>query len=449
MDDLAVLTDDELADQLTTWAGRVAAGEARLLALVAELDRRGAWAGPGMLSCAHWLAWRLGMGLVAARERVRVARTLRDLPLVAAALAAGRLSFSQVRAITRVAGPDDQQAWLDAARHATGSQLERLARGVRRAQASLQDEADPEAVAFRFRTRTRYAEDGTLHINIRASAADGAVLLAALEQSRSLLQTERAATPVPTAPAGASTPPAPAGATITPATARGQDDPERPPQPRVRVSLTDALLHLARTALEGRASGHPDLARRQRRLLTAQVDPLSGWARLPDGELLPPGTLQTPRPARLRMLTAGDLTRHDEGRRCRRPSLALRELLSTLDGERCRMPGCTNHRDLHAHHLRRWSRGGRTDLANLVLLCSRHRTLVSDRGDRLVLGADRTLTVTTAADTPVPHHPAQPWRDRVQLDPDGAVAPHTLPPHTSGQRLDLGYAVSVLLRQAA
>ena len=112
----------ELEAELTTWAGRVAAGEARLLALLGEFDERSGWAGTGILSCAHWVMWRLGMGQAAAHERVRVARSLRVRPIVAGAFAAGRLSYSQVRAITRVVGEDDadQRRWVGLARSATG-----------------------------------------------------------------------------------------------------------------------------------------------------------------------------------------------------------------------------------------------------------------------------------------------------------------------------------------
>src|SRR5690348_13877237 len=106
---LAALTDEELREEVACWSGRVAAGEARLVALIGELDVRGAWGGQGLLSCAHWLTWRCGLGLTAARERVRVARALRDLPAVAAAFAAGGLTWTQVRAITRVCTPADEQ----------------------------------------------------------------------------------------------------------------------------------------------------------------------------------------------------------------------------------------------------------------------------------------------------------------------------------------------------
>src|SRR5688500_14361519 len=140
MTTLADLSDDQLADQIVSWSGRIAADEAHLLTLIREFDRREGWAGVGLLSCAHWLTWRTGLGSNAARERVRVARRLDDLPAIAEAFAAGRMSWSQVRAVTRVATPDDGVDWVDLARHASTSQLERIVRGVRRVHAITEAE---------------------------------------------------------------------------------------------------------------------------------------------------------------------------------------------------------------------------------------------------------------------------------------------------------------------
>ena len=107
---LGDLSDDDLLGALTSWAGRVAAGEAELLRLLGELDARGTWATWGALSSAHWAAWRLGLSPGTARERVRVARRLRELPVLSAAMATGAVSFAQVRAITRAATTDDEAA---------------------------------------------------------------------------------------------------------------------------------------------------------------------------------------------------------------------------------------------------------------------------------------------------------------------------------------------------
>src|SRR4051795_6249379 len=107
--ELEALSDDEVELQVRTWAGRIAAGEARLLLYLGEFDDRHGWSGVGILSCAHWVAWRLGMGPKAASERVRVARALRQLPKICAAFTAGKLSFSQVRAITRISTPANEE----------------------------------------------------------------------------------------------------------------------------------------------------------------------------------------------------------------------------------------------------------------------------------------------------------------------------------------------------
>lgn len=439
MNDLDGLTDDQLTEQICTWAARVAAGEAHLLTLIAELDRREAWAGAGMLSCAHWLSWRAGLGLGAARERVRVARVLPDRPDVQAAFHAGRMTWSQVRAVTRVAEPDDGIDWVELAEHSSAAQLERLTRGIRRAQRLEEDAADPEAAQHRMRTRTRYDDDGTMVITIRASAEDGAVILAGLEAQRAALDKAAASADVP-----AGTPPPPPG------------DPA--PQEAASATVTEALLELTRSALDQQRATRPLLARRTRSPLVAHVDPLSGWARLRDGELLPPSSLRAAlrslpgrsgRPDAVRPLSAADVTRHDSGRRTREVSQPLRDLLGAVDGERCRFPACTRRHRLHAHHLRYWSQGGRTDLANLLLLCSRHHTLVHAQGFVLQLDDDRRLDVATADGVPVPHHPKRFEQSAAGIDPHERLGAATLRAVGSQPRLDLGYAVSVLMRQAA
>jgi len=123
--------------------------------------------------------------------------------------------------------------------------------------------------------------------------------------------------------------------------------------------------------------------------------------------------------------------------------------VGVLDGERCRFPGCTRRRRLHAHHVRYWRDGGGTDLQNLVLLCSRHHTLVHQHGFALALAPDRRLSVANADGTPVLHHPGLPWRPAQGLDPDHQVDAETLLPDHVRSRIDLGYAVMVLMQQSA
>ena len=440
------MTVEQLSEGICLRAGRIAAAQAELLTWIGEFDRREGWAGPGMLSCAHWLSWRIGLSRGAAREQVRVARRLEELAELAAAFGDGRVSYSKVRAITRVAEPDDGVDWVSLARHSSAAQLEKVVRGVRRVKAPEEARADPELAEWKVRTRKHYDVEGNLVITITTRAEYAPIVEAGLDAKRAELQRElEAEKPPPQAP------PAEDGMPLA-------DVPAGTPA-RPRVSDGEALLALAQEALDAEKAAHPDVARRRRPQLTARIDPLSGWARQADGELLPPSTLGAVMkalpgrggPVRLRPVTEADLRRLDLGRSQRTVSEGLRELLGTLDGERCRFPGCTRHKKLHAHHVVFWSEGGATDLSNLVLLCSRHHTLIHAQGFQLVLLPDRRLTVATADGVPVLHHPAQPWGDPAALA-DGwgrAVSAETLPPDHCDARMDLGYVVSVVLAQAA
>lgn len=155
MTSLSSLSIAELTDGICLRAGRIAAAQAELLTWIAEFDRRKGWGGPGMLSCAHWLSWRIGLSPGAAREQVRVARRLEELPALFEAFADGRVSYSKVRAITRAAEPDDGVDWVALARRSSAAQIEKVARGVHRARSAEAASVDPEVAAWTLRTRTR------------------------------------------------------------------------------------------------------------------------------------------------------------------------------------------------------------------------------------------------------------------------------------------------------
>jgi len=122
---------DRLGDEIALLSAHIEAATGRLLELVREFDARGGW-GNGFRSCAHWLSWRVGLDLGAARERVRVARAIEDLPLLAGALSRGELSYAKVRALTRVATPETEARLLNVGRAGTASHVERIVRGWRR-----------------------------------------------------------------------------------------------------------------------------------------------------------------------------------------------------------------------------------------------------------------------------------------------------------------------------
>src|SRR6266516_5270172 len=122
---------EQLGDEIAELSAHLDAATARLLELIREFDARGGW-NTGFSSCAAWLSWRVGLDLGAARERVRVARALGTLPLLAQALARGELSYAKVRALTRVATPETEARLLGVGRGGTAAQVERNVRGWRR-----------------------------------------------------------------------------------------------------------------------------------------------------------------------------------------------------------------------------------------------------------------------------------------------------------------------------
>src|SRR5437667_3575937 len=122
---------ERLGDQIAALSAHLEAATARLLDLIREFDARGGW-GHGFSSCAAWLTWRVGLEPGAAREHVRVARALGTLPLLAHALARGELSYSKVRALTRVATPEAEERLLAVGRAGTAEHVERIVRGWRR-----------------------------------------------------------------------------------------------------------------------------------------------------------------------------------------------------------------------------------------------------------------------------------------------------------------------------
>ena len=111
-------------------SSRIQAATYDLLVLIREFDAQSGWS--GWTSCAHWLSWRTGLAPGAAREHVRVARALAHLPKLSAAMQRGAVSYSKVRAVTRVATPETEQSLLDAAQNGTAAHVEQIVRGWRR-----------------------------------------------------------------------------------------------------------------------------------------------------------------------------------------------------------------------------------------------------------------------------------------------------------------------------
>src|SRR3954451_9982150 len=177
------LSDDQLEERLCLLAGTLAATEAEFLLLVAELDDRGLWGRPGLRSAAHWLSWRLGMGLGAARERVRVGHALRQLPTIATAFGDGQLSYCKVRALTRVATPETESELLEIGLGTTGAQCESVVRAWRTVLT-----AEMSARSQLGRSMRRRAEaDGSVVYTLRVAGDHAPVVDAALGLARAVV----------------------------------------------------------------------------------------------------------------------------------------------------------------------------------------------------------------------------------------------------------------------
>src|SRR5438093_4382870 len=189
---------DRLGHEIAKLSAHLDAAVARLLDLIREFDAREGW-NNGFRSCAHWLSWRVGLDMGAAREKVRVARALGTLPRLAQALARGELSYAKVRALTRVATPETEERLLAVARAGTAEHVERIVRGWRRV--DRQAEAREAILQHASRALHVYPDsDGTVRINGRLTAEVGELLTQALTAARETLYQQRRAEAAGTGP---------------------------------------------------------------------------------------------------------------------------------------------------------------------------------------------------------------------------------------------------------
>src|SRR5262245_16553225 len=181
LDSEGVSQSTGLADEIARLAAQVDATTHRLLACIRRFDEREDWRQQGAQSCAHWLVWRIGLDLVTARDKVRVARALGQLPAIDGALACGRLSYAKTRALTRVATPENEQRLLEIAAETTGEQLERICRRFRGALREIDEVRggdDGRGV------RVQPLGDGLMRLELTLHADEADLVLKAIEKAR-------------------------------------------------------------------------------------------------------------------------------------------------------------------------------------------------------------------------------------------------------------------------
>jgi len=432
----------ELAAQITELAGHLNAAHYRWLSLIAEFDRRHGWSDGSTQSCAHWLNWQCGIDLGAAREKVRVAHALEKLPRIAAAMAHGKLSYSKVRALTRVACEKTEEYFLSIALHGTASHVEKLVRCYRRAQESEELSREAQQQAAR-KVSYFYDEDGSLILKARLPAEIGTLVIKALD----VAVTDPAVSDV-------------SAETATKQTAAGMVVTISEETPSWGARRADALGRIAESFLQ-HGAGALSGGDRQQIVIHVDAETLregcAGRCELEDGPSLPAETVRRLAcdASIVSVLEDAEGEPLNVGRKTRSIPPALRRALNARD-RGCRFPGCSNTRHVDAHHVRHWSNGGETKLSNLVQLCRFHHRQVHE--GRVVVqtlddGALRFVRPDGESfDSVAPEH-THPLSDWQQLPVEHArqgirIDKNTAATGWRGETMDYGLAIEVLLQHA-
>jgi Domain of unknown function (DUF222) len=444
---------DAMAEDIAEMAAHIDAATHRLLVAIREFDLAGGWHHQGALSCAHWLSWRIGLGLGPASEKVRVAHKLAELPLFDDAFRRGELSYSKLRAMTRVATSSNEAELLDLARCSTAAQLERICRFY--TQARRQQRKDHRLEDERRWVVSRATEDGMVSIQIRllpdeaarlmravevaadhSSLADGAVAMADIVLSgsrvpdRSLAGDGSSSDDADRHPVGATA----VGATAVGATAVGERAVGKTAVGETAIDETGVgETAVGETAVGVRAVGATAVGVRAVGE-TAVGETVVGATAVGEtavGETAVGETAVGARPGRAPVevvvhITAANLEGTTEvgdglssetcrrllcdagvvpmledasgktidvGRKTRTIPAALDRALRARD-RTCRFPGCSNRWSLDAHHIRHWIDGGETKLANLFRCCRRHHRYLHEYGFSVEFRDDQLVFLT-------------------------------------------------------
>ncbi|MDJ0909856.1 MAG: DUF222 domain-containing protein [Woeseiaceae bacterium] len=450
----AVTDTAALAAQITDLCSVIHAATYRLLVMIRDFDDADGWHQPGLVSCAQWLNFQCGIGMNAAREKVRVAHALRELPKISKSFERGEVSYSKVRAMTRIANADNEDYLLNVARHGTAHHVEELVRKYRRV-VRLQD-AEQAETAHRERCLEYYHDaDGCLVINARLPAEQGALIVKALEHAMESADAEAdcddagdSPKTVAAADDQASAHPAEEARTATPIAARRAD------------ALAEvAETYLQHSKLHGNSADRYQVIVHVRDQGTVSDDSENGRQTqedLGDAAYLEDGPGVTAETSRrlacdcsvVRVVENDDGEPLNIGRKSRSIPPAIRRALKLRDGG-CRFPGCNHKRFVDGHHIEHWANGGETSLDNLVLLCRHHYRLVHEGGYGCERRADGEIVFTAPDETVLPEFVRLPplekaAYERFEREMRATDLGTCIPEWRAGETIDWDLAVAAL-----
>ncbi len=425
------IESEELGFQITELCGYLYAATYKLLVLIHEFDKEGYWQLPGLCSCAHWLNFKCGIGMNAAREKVRVANALAELPKISEAFEKGQLSYSKARAMTRIADKNNEEYLLMIARHGTAYHVEKLVSKYSRAKKLQETEAANQQHAAR-ELNYFYDSGGALVINARLPAEQGALIVKALEMA---MDKQFEPAPVENHNAGD--------------TFEHDVSAEISKHESLAARGADAMAEIAETYLNMDPSQASTADRYQ-----VVVHVTAETSHIEDG---PHVSAETSRRIACDSSVV-KITEDENGeplsisRRSRGIPTAIRRALRYRD-DGCRFLGCTNTRFLDGHHIEHWADGGETSLENLVQLCRHHHRLVHEGG----FTCERTESGEIAFRNPSgsdlqerQRPPRLPYggdpREWTQfVNPNADIDPHTcVPMWQAGERMDWSLGVGAL-----
>ena len=430
---------NHLADNITELVAHLDAGTFQLLQLICEFDKEEGWDGTGIRSCAHWLNWKCGMSLGSARERVRVARALPGLPEISAAFCNGKVSYSKVRAMTRVATAKNETALLQVALHGTASHVEtqvRLYRKTKRIEA-----LGEENLRHGHRELIWHIDDeGYWVFKGRFTPEQGALLQKALEAAGDQLFEEQQNVP----------------AEVAMEIERNIPLDSTTPEP-VSQKRADALARVVEGFL---ASAGSDQSGGDKYMINIHTDieTLKDNGSGAEAELEDRSHVAAETCRRLACDCAKVHWHEDSqgeplniGRKTRSIPPAIRRALKRRD-QGCRFPGCTCSRFVDAHHIQHWADGGETCMDNLVLLCRTHHRLVHEAGYGVHFEAGEGAVFSLPGGKVIPQGPDTRSRGNVFAITSGNhknglnIKPETSVSEWHGEQMDNGVAVDMLLQ---
>jgi hypothetical protein len=432
-----------LGDEITELAAHLDAGEYRFLVLIEAFDREEGWSGMGIASCAHWLNYRCGISIGVAREKVRVARALPALPQISKAFSEGRVSYSKVRAMTRVATAKNEDVLLNTALHGTAYHMERHVRLYR--QVKRQEALEAENLRHAQRELSWYVDDsGCWVFRGRFTPEQGAVLSQALEAAMEAEFRERRDEPAEVGQA------VERDQICRPGVAESFAQRQADALERVAAGYLAAPESTSSTGDRCTVNLHTDIE-------TLAADGSGGESELETASHACHVSAETSR----RLACDAGLVHWLEtiageplsvGRKTRTIPPAIRRALQRRDGG-CRFPGCSATRFVDAHHVVHWADGGETGMHNLVLLCRRHHRLVHEGGFGIETRLAGTFAFTLPDGNTLPDTADGRFRGNVRAIRTAnrrnglKITPMTAVPRWCGEKMDDSLAVLALVQR--